>query len=484
MTPITLLIATILYVLLLLFIAQITARRANNQTYFIGNRKSPWLAVSYGMIGSSLSGVTFMSVPGWVGTTGFSYLWMVFGYFIGYFIIAYILLPIYYRYKVVSIYEYLNKRFNPTTQKTAAFFFILSRSLGSALRMFIAVYVLYTFIFQPWHIPFSFSAIFFMLIIWLYSYRGGIKTIVWTDTLQTTFMLLSLVIVLIILIQSLGSHLMEWWKQVLSSPYAYMTVTDPHAKNHWLKYLISGAFITLSMTGLDQDMMQKNLSCRTLKESQRNMILLPFFLLFFNILFLLLGASLYLFSEKNNIHVAHPDLLFATVSLQYMPWIVGIVFYIGLIAAAFSSADGTITALTTSVLIDILNKKADNSKQVKRLRLFYHAFFSLFFLLVMIIVKALNNQNIIQTVFTVASYTYGPLLGIFFFGLSTQKKVKPTYILISMFLPPLLFLAYQLWGHVIGCTYKLGFELLPLNGMLTYLLLNLFSEKNYKFSLK
>lgn len=475
---------TVGYVLLILFIAHLTSRKVNNQAYFIGNRRSPWLVVSYGMIGASLSGVTFMSVPGWVGSTGFTYLWMVFGYFIGYFIIAFVLLPIYYKYRVVSIYQFLQKRFNRTAQKTAAFFFILSRGLGSALRMFIAVYVLYEFIFKPWHIPFSAAAIFFMLTIWLYSFRGGIRTIVWTDTLQTTFMLLSLFIILVIIIFQLAPTISLWWKSVLSSPYAYLTVTDPHAQNFWLKYVVSGMFITLAMTGLDQDMMQKNLSCKTLREAQQNMILLPFFLLTFNVLFLLLGASLYLYAEKNHLLVTHPDLLFATVALQYMPWLIGIIFYLGLIAAAFSSADGTITALTTSVLLDLLHKKADNSTYIKRLRIIFHAGFSLFFLIVMLIVKALNNQSIIQTVFTVASYTYGPLLGIFFFGITTKKQVSSLPILLSMLLPPLFLLAIQMWGSLVGIHYRFGFELLPVNGLLTYSLLFIFSRKTYKFSSK
>lgn len=483
MTPSELIFITLAYVALLMLIAYITSRHANNQSYFIGNRKSPWLVVSYGMIGASLSGVTFMSVPGWVGKTGFSYLWMVGGYFIGYFFIAWVLLPIYYKFRVYSIYEYLEKRYHSAAQKWAAGFFILSRALGSALRMFIVVNVLYFFIFKPWNISFTLTAIFFILIVWAYSFRGGIRTIVWTDTLQTTFMLLSLVFSLFFLFDTFSSTGTNLFQQIIASPYAYLTVTDFEAPNNWLKYLISGAFITLAMTGLDQDMMQKNLSCRTLKESQKNMLLLPFFLLLFNFLFLLVGASLYLFADTYHVKFSSPDLLFATVALQHMPWFAGIIFYLGLIAAAFSSADGTITALSTSMLVDILGLKPDNSRKIKRLRLYLHFLFSILFITIMLIVQALNDKSIIETVFTVASYTYGPLLGLFFFGFTTRRKLKSMLIPLVTLLPPLILLVYQIMGKNFHWP-TLGFELLPINGFLTYMLLWLFSHKPHRKSSK
>ncbi|MCX7696610.1 MAG: sodium:solute symporter [Bacteroidales bacterium] len=483
MTPVELILATLIYVSLLMLIAHITSRHATNQSYFIGNRKSPWLLVSYGMIGASLSGVTFMSVPGWVGKTGFSYLWMVAGYFIGYFFIAWVLLPIYYKHRVYSIYEYLEKRYHPTAQKWAAGFFILSRTLGSALRMFIVVNVIYFFIFKPWGISFATTAVIFILIVWAYSFRGGIKTIVWTDTFQTTFMLISLIFSLYFLNQVISKPNMGFIEQILASPYAYCTVTNLFAHNHWLKYLLSGAFITLTMTGLDQDMMQKNLSCRTLRESQKNMMLLPFFLLFFNILFLLVGASLYIFANEYHIDFAEPDLLFATVALQHMPWIAGVIFYLGLIAAAFSSADGTITALSTSTLVDVFKYQPDDSNRIKRLRLFLHFLFSLLFILIMLVVQAINEKSIIETVFRVASYTYGPLLGLFFFGFTTNRTLKPAYIPLVTLFPPLSLLLYQ-WLAAKFQFYTLGFELLPINGLMTYLMMLVFSHNSHKKSSK
>lgn len=354
MNPTLILLIFLAYTALLFVVTWITARKANNQSFYIGNRVSPWFVVAYGMIGASLSGVTFMSVPGWVKDTQFSYMVVVFGYLFGYLVIATVLLPLYYRLRLTSIYTYLEQRFGHFSYKTGAAFFVLSRVLGASLRMFLVINVLQLFVFDAWNVPFWVNVLIFIMLIILYTLKGGIRTIVWTDTLQTTFMLLAVVLSVIYISRALGEPVMKLAGSVWNSPMSTMFITDWHSERFFLKQFLSGMFITISMTGLDQEMMQKNLSCRNLREAQKNMFTFSGITVLVNFLFLILGAFLLLFAQSRNISVAMSDDLFPTIAFNYLGPVAGIVFLIGLISAAFPSADGALTSLTTSVSIDLL----------------------------------------------------------------------------------------------------------------------------------
>ena len=347
MSPILILGIFLAYTTLLFLVTWITARRADSQSFFIGNRKSPWFVVAYGMIGASLSGVTFMSVPGWVTDTQFSYMVVVLGYLVGYIIIATVLMPLYYRLKLTSIYSYLEQRFGFWSYKTGAGFFILSRTLGASLRMFLVINVLQIFVFDAWNIPFWVNTMVFIILIILYTFKGGIRTIVWTDTLQTTFMLLAVVMSIFYISKGLGVPVLKLFREITESDMSRMFITDWHHERFFLKQFFSGMFITITMTGLDQEMMQKNLSCKNIHEAQKNMFTFSGILVFVNLLFLFLGAFLFIYSGKMGISVATTDDLFPTIAMKYMSPIAGLIFMIGLISAAFPSADGALTSLTT-----------------------------------------------------------------------------------------------------------------------------------------
>ncbi|HEX2975260.1 MAG TPA: sodium:solute symporter, partial [Bacteroidales bacterium] len=350
MPPFLILGIFLLYTLMLFVITWLTSRKANNESFFIGNKVSPWFVVAYGMIGASLSGVTFMSVPGWVQDTQFSYMVVVMGYLFGYAVIALVLLPLYYRLKLTSIYSYLEQRFGFWSYKTGAGFFILSRTLGASLRMFLVINVLQIFVFDAWNIPFWVNVLIFIALIIVYTLKGGIKTIIWTDTLQTTFMLLAVVLSVIYISKNLNMSIPDLVTTVKESSFSKMFITDWHHERFFLKQFFSGMFITIVMTGLDQEMMQKNLSCRNIKEAQKNMFTFSGIIFFVNFLFL--GAILLIFVKNKGIQVASTDDVFPTVAISYLGPVAGVVFLIGLISAAFPSADGALTSLTTSVSID------------------------------------------------------------------------------------------------------------------------------------
>jgi len=423
MKPLLILGIFLAYTALLFVVTWITARRANNQSFYIGNRISPWFVVAYGMIGASLSGVTFMSVPGWVKETQFSYMVVVFGYLFGYFVIALVLLPLYYRLKLTSIYTYLEKRFGFWSYKTGAGFFILSRILGASLRMFLVINVLQIFVFDAWNIPFWVNVLIFIALIILYTFKGGIRTIVWTDTLQTTFMLFAVVLSIFYISRELGSGVFRLAGTLIDSSVSKMFITDWHNERFFLKQFFSGMFITISMTGLDQEMMQKNLSCRNLREAQKNMFTFSGILVFVNFLFLVLGAFLLFYAQSRNISVVMSDDLFPTIAFSYLTPAAGIIFLIGLISAAFPSADGALTSLTTSVSIDFLGleKRQGIAEKAKtRMRYLVHITIALIFFVCILIFRSLNDKAIIDKLFTIAGYTYGPLLGLYTFGLFTS----------------------------------------------------------------
>lgn len=463
-----------LYTSMLFVVGYITARKPDEEAFYIGNRKSKWYLVAYGMIGTSLSGVTFISIPGYVGKTSFSYMVVVFGYLAGYFIIANVLLPVYYRMKLTSIYTYLEHRFGEASYKTGATFFILSRLIGASFRVFIVVNVLYWFVFKSLGVPFPLVVILFIVLIWLYSNRGGIKTIVWTDTLQTTFMLAALVISIIILSQSWDKGLSGLMGDVFDSSYTRMFfLTEWKDRNYFLKLFFSGMFITIVMTGLDQDMMQKNLSCRTYPESRKNMYWMSAILIPVNFLFLLLGASLYLYAAKNGIALPEKsDNLFPSIALQHLGALAGFTFFIGLIAAAYSSADGSLTALTTSVNIDLIGirRRSDLSEKQKRnIRRWVHIGVTILMVVTVVIFGAVHNTAVIEKLFDIAGYTYGPLLGLFAFGLLTRHAIRDHAVpFIAVASPVLSYgIKWLLETHLVP-GYQVGFEILIINGLLTF----------------
>lgn len=465
-----------LYTLLLFVVGFITARHSDDESFFIGNRSSKWYLVAYGMVGASLSGVTFISIPGYVGESDFSYMVIVFGYLAGYIIIANVLLPVYYRLRLTSIYTYLDQRFGNFSYKTGASFFILSRLIGASFRVFIVVNILYLFVFQNWGVRFEFVAILFVVLILLYSIKGGIKTIVWTDTLQTTFMLAALVTTIIILSRSWEGGIKELTVDVWNSNYSKMFFfTEWKDRNYFLKLFFSGMFITIVMTGLDQDMMQKNLSCRSFRESRKNMYWMSSILIPVNMLFLFLGATLYLFAAKSGIHVpVLSDELFPTISLTYLGGFAGITFLLGLIAAAFSSADGTLTALTTSVSLDLIGlseKKNLTQKMRTNYRRLIHIGVTILVILTVVIFEAINDRAVIEKLFDIAGYTYGPLLGLYAFGIFTKFKVWDNDIPFIAVISPVLAYCVRLVIEYEITGYKVGFEILIMNGLITFLLL-------------
>ncbi len=474
------LISFVAYTVLLFTIAFVTSRKAGNDAFFLGERKSPWLVVAYGMIGASLSGVTFISVPGWVQDSQFSYLMVVFGYVLGYAVIAGVLLPLYYRLKLTSIYTYLEQRFGFWSYKTGAFYFLLSRIVGASFRMFLVINVLQIFVFDDYGVPFWITASVFILLIILYTFRGGIKTIVWTDTLQTTFMLLAVVVCFILIMNEMNLGLGELIAQIKSSDYSKVINTGFNHPRFFIKEFLSGAFIAIVMTGLDQDMMQKNLSCKNLPDAQKNMMTLSIVLVFVNLLFLSLGATLYLYAEQANITIPElTDNLFPTVALKYLGTFTGVVFIIGLISAAYSSADSALTSLTTSFSVDILNIQKNTDDKSKRIwkRKMVHFGMAAVLLIVIIVFRSINDQAIISKLFTIAGYTYGPLLGLYAFGLFTNLSVRDKYVPVVAILSPLI--CYLVSENSVNWLngYVFGFELLILNGLLTFTGL-LFISKN------
>ena len=480
MTPALILTVVLIYTILLFGITFYTSRNADNQSYFVGNRASPWYVVAYGMIGASLSGVTFMSVPGDVGTGNFSYFQMVLGYLLGYGVIAFVLLPVYYRMNLTSIYTYLKERLGISTYKTGAFFFILSRVVGSSFRLYIVVYVLQLFIFQAWGVPFWLTVLIFILLILAYTFKGGVKTIVWTDSLQTTFMLLSLFLSVYLISDQLNWSFSEVISQIAKSSYSDIFVWDWHAGTFFPKHFFGGMFIAIAMTGLDQEMMQKNISCRNVGESQKNMVTFSIILVFVNLVFLSLGALLYLYIQKEGIVIPErtTDDLFPSIALNNLGTLSAICFIIGLISAAYPSADGALTALTASVCIDFLGFEEGkySEEQKTRIRKRVHVIFGFVLLAVIVIFHAINNQAVIRQIFKAANYTYGPLLGLFAFGILTKRNVLDKMVPVVGILSPIICYVLDVNSKEWFNGYKFGNELIIVNGCITFLGLLLLSR--------
>ena len=466
------------YFVLLLTISYFTSRNANSETFFTGNRQSPWYLVAFGMIGASLSGVTFISVPGEVGNSQFSYLQMVLGFVPGYAFIALVLMPLYYRLKLVSIYGYLQQRFGFFSYKTGAFFFLLSRLIGSSLRLFIVAGVLQIAFFDRFNLPFWLTVAVTIVLIWLYTFRGGIKTIVWTDTLQTLFMLTAVVVSIHLVGQELNLSVGGMVGAIRDSEMSQVFFWDWHSGKNFFKQFISGAFIAIVMTGLDQDMMQKNLTIKTLSDAQKNMKWFTIVLLIANILFLSLGALLFMYAHAKNVEIpARTDDLFPMLAVNHFNAYASIIFLLGIIAAAYSSADSALTALTTSFCVDVLGigqdenvtrdeakKKVDNTTR-KRV----HVMFSVLLFVVILIFNAINDQSVIKTVYKVASYTYGPLLGLYAFGLYTSIPVKDRLVPWVCVISPLLCYIIDSNSAEWFNGFQFGFFILIVNGLFTFL---------------
>jgi Na+/proline symporter len=471
-TPFVILITFFAYTILLFFITWLTARRANNKAFFIGNKSSPWFVVAYGMIGASMSGVTFMSVPGWVGVTQFSYMMVVIGYLLGYFIIATVLMPLYYRLNLTSIYSYLETRFGFWSYKSGAFYFILSRVIGASFRMFLVVNVLQVFVFDAWHFPFTITVTIFIILILLYTLKGGIKTIIWTDTVQTTFMLLALTLSIYFITRNLHTSFFTITSDIFKSSFSRMMFFDWADKRFFLKQFLSGVFIAIVMTGLDQEMMQKNLSCKSLKDAQKNMFTFSMIMVFVNFLFLFLGAMLFIYCARTGFSLPlRSDDLFPMIAINNLGPIAGLVFVIGLISAAYPSADGALTSLTTSFSIDFLgiNKKDALSERRKtRIRYMVHIAFAVVLLFVIVLFRAINDRAVIDKLFTIAGYTYGPLLGLFSFGLFTKYSIKDKWVPVLVVISPVICYFLSTYSEVLFNGYKFSFELLIVNGIITF----------------
>ncbi|MBW3523103.1 sodium:solute symporter [Chryseobacterium sp. NKUCC03_KSP] len=514
-----LLLFVFVYFIGLLVISYFTSRNSDNQSFFIGNKKSKWWLVAFGMIGTSLSGVTFISVPGTVGKMtgseyifgGFEYYMMVIGFFIGYFIVAAILLPLYYKMNLTSIYTYLGKRFNVEAHKIGSVFFIVSRAIGATARLYLVVNVLQIFLLEGLGVPFWVTALVLLLMVLLYTFEGGVKTIVITDTLQTSFMIISLIACIVYILSNLNLSFGEAYTILEQKNYTHFINFDPNSKTFFLKTILGGIFITIAMTGLDQEMMQKNISVDNLQNSKKNMLTFAGTLLFVNLAFLFLGGLLYLFALQNgaeysqitnmvdgkevvsnifgfkdaagNIKNVMGDDLFPSLSLQgHFPMIISVIFIIGLISALFPSADGALTAVTSSYCVDLLNLNEDKSKtekEKKRLRMKVHLIFTVVFFILIMVFKAMNDKSIVYLIMEIAGYTYGPLLGLFAFGIFTKFKISKKYSILTVtLLAPVI--TYLINFAVTTYTdYRIGVELIILNGLLTFIGLWLVKNKNY-----
>lgn len=470
MSATTLYITIISYVLVLVLISQLTGRGAKSSTFFSADHKAKWYVVAFGMIGASLSGVTFISVPGWVRGTGFTYMPMVLGYFFGYLVIAHVLLPVYYKHKLTSIYEYLGQRFGAKTHKAGSAFFLLSRTIGAGFRLFLMTNVLQVCIFERFGIPYGLTVVVALALIFLYTFRGGMKTIIWTDVLQTAVILIALVMTIWDVSHRLEFSLPEVVSNIVDSPFSKMIIwNDWESANHVLKQFVSGIFITIVMTGLDQDMMQKNLTCSNLGDAQKNVKWYGFAFVPANLLFLSLGVLLLLFAQKAMITLPErsDDIYPFLATGGYLSPVTSIVFLIGLLAAAYSSADSALASLTTAYSFDFAHIQDKNEKDAKRTRIKIHLGFALILTLLILGFNALNNDSVISSLFKAAGYTYGPLLGIFAIGICTKWQLKDRLVPIIMVMSP--FLTYGIKYLVTKfTTYDFGFELLLINGLITF----------------
>ncbi len=470
MSPLLLFSFVIAYFLILLGVAWYTGKNSTNESFFIGNKSSNWMLVAFGMVGTSLSGVTFVSVPGAVAKESFAYFQITLGYLLGYLVIAYVLLPLYYKLNLTSIYNYLHNRLGFTSYKTGAGFFILSRILGATARLYLVVNILQEAILNSFHVPFWATTLIILVMILLYTYEGGVKTIVWTDTLQTTCMLLGLIICVVYILSNMNMGFTESLQAMGEKGYSKIFFTDPNSKLFFVKQILAGAFITVTMTGMDQEMMQKNISVKTLKDSQKNVISMSIVLMIVILIFLFLGGLLYLYASQLNLDVTG-DKLFPAIALQHMPPFVSVIFIIALISALFPSADGAITALTSTFCIDIIGMQRRNDltdAQKKKMRQRVHLSFAAIFLLFVMMFKWINDSSMIGVILKVATFTYGPLLGLFTFGILLKRKVNDKLVPFICIASPIICFFLDRFQKQIFGSFELGLELLIINGLITF----------------
>lgn len=479
MTPAILLSFLLGYFALLIGVAYFTSRNSSdNASFFIANRSSKWYLVAFGMIGTALSGVTFISVPGAVGKSEFGYFQFVLGNAFGFIIIATVLLPLYYRMNLISIYTYLERRLGPHSYKSGAVIFLISRTIGSSFRLYLVAIVLQKFIFDAWNVPFWLTIVLCLVLIWLYTHKGGLKTIIITDTLQTVFLLLSVLLSIIFISKSLNLDIAGTFEAVKTSSYSKIFFWDDFmgSKSHFIKQFLGGIFVTIAMTGLDQDLMQKNLSMKTIGEAQKNMFTFTGVFVVMNIFFLSVGALLYIYAAKNGIDVASlktPDHLYPEIALNHLNIIPGIIFMLGLTAATFATTDSALTALTTSFCVDFLHfdKKADqNDPKLVHQRHWVHIGFSVLMVAVIMVFKMINNDSVVNSIFTAAGYTYGPLVGLFAFGMLTRRAVADKLVPYICIVSPLICFVINT-NSMAWFGYAMSFELIVLNGLITFLLL-------------
>jgi SSS family transporter len=466
------------YFSILIVISLLTSRKADSQTFFTGNRKSPWYLVAFGMVGTALSGVTFVSVPGEVGNSAFSYLQFIFGNIVGFWIVAAVLLPMYYRLNLVSIYAFLDQRFGTFSHKTGSFFFLISKLIGAAFRLYIVAVVLQIGFFDAFKIPFALTVIVTISLVWLYTFKGGVKTIVWTDTLQTLFLISAVIFTIITISNGLGWNAGKLIKEIAADQNSQIFFWEWQSGNNFFKQFIAGMFVTIVIVGMDQDMMQKNLTCKTIKDAQKNMVVFSFSFLITVFLFLGLGALLYIYSRKSGITIPeNTDDLYPMLALNYLGLPVGIAFLLGIIAAAYSSADSALTALTTSFSIDFLKIEKYEENKIQRIKRLSHLMFSILLILVILFFRTINNESIVMAVFRVAGYTYGPILGLFVFGMYSKRIVTDKWVPFVALISPVISFFISKYSEVILFGYKFGFELLILNGLITMAGLWVISKK-------
>ena len=476
--PLTVAVVILGYFSLLILVSYLTSKNSEATDFFTANRSSKWYLVAFGMIGASLSGVTFISVPGEVANSNFYYFQVVLGYLAGYWVIAKVLLPIYYKLNLISIYTYLEDRFGFWSYKSGAFFFLLSRIIGASFRLFLVAGVLQVAFFDPMGLPFWVAVLSTILLIWLYTFRGGIKTIVWTDTLQTTFMLLAVVVSILFIKDELSWSWSELTSQVFQDDRSAIFNWDWQSSRNFFKQFFSGAFIAIVMTGLDQDMMQKNLTCKNIGEAQKNVFWFCVILVVVNFLFLSLGVLLYQYAETIQISIPNrSDDLFPFLAVNHFSTVGTVIFLLGITAAAYSSADSALTSMTTSFCIDFLGFKRENFESRKKLRIGIHLCFSVLLFFTILLFHAINNQSVINSVFIAAGYTYGPLLGLFAFGIFTKMQVKDRMVPVIAMASPLVSYLINLNSEWLLSGYKFGFEILILNGFLMFLGLVIIRKK-------
>ena len=472
MSPVLVLITIAAYFAILFTISYIAGRKADNAGFFVGNRKSTWYVVAFAMIGSSISGVTFVSVPGMVATSNFSYLQMVLGFVAGQFIIAFLLIPLFYKMNLVSIYEYLENRFGLSSYRTGAWFFFISKMLGAAVRLFLVCLTLQLLVFDPLKLPFILNVIATVALVWLYTFRGGVKSLIWTDSLKTFCLVVSVVLCIYYIASDLNLSFTGMVNTVVDSDFSrFFFFDDVNDKRYFFKQFLAGVFTMIAMTGLDQDMMQRNLSCKNFKDSQKNMITSGISQFFVILLFLMLGVLLYTFTAQNGItNPAKSDELFPMVATGgYFPVIVGILFIVGLISSAYSAAGSALTALTTSFTVDILGTKGKSEQEIVTIRKRVHIGMAIIMGIVIFIFNILNNTSVIDAVYILASYTYGPILGLFAFGMLTKKQVRDKYIPLVAILSPILCFILQKNSEVWFNGYAFSYELLIFNAFFTFI---------------